>query len=263
MFTPSAPHPFPGILLQDANSIWETEQRPLLEVRGVAFGSTAVTEQFALTRLRAMHDRLGIRLGNRPLGAWRYGALPGDPAPLVVKFVSVSETLGDRRLDRHLFAGLEQLVCRSVRQADAAAFVAVAGALYGDRGLPGSSLENSAWAKVGAVLVDDFWPSLEARQQDPAAIEIPGLGEEDLARQGLLPTQLLLGKMDGRLREVARLYARIGWEVGRVLAALHRSGFLWGTFMDHSRAEPHCNAHTNNMIVLMENVGEVLVTNIS
>jgi hypothetical protein len=45
-----------------------------------------------------------------------------------------------------------------------------------------------------------------------------------------------------------------------VLAALHRTGYLWRTFVDHSNACPHFDARTDKLIVLPESIGTVSET---
>jgi len=51
---------------------------------------------------------------------------------------------------------------------------------------------------------------------------------------------------------LAYLFGRIGHECGSFLGALHREGVSWGTYQDGLcfRAQWHCNAHTNNFVML-------------
>ncbi len=46
------------------------------------------------------------------------------------------------------------------------------------------------------------------------------------------------------------IYARMGYEVGVVKRVMQDEGINWGSFMDHSLFEFHCNAHANNFAVL-------------
>jgi hypothetical protein len=88
------------------------------------------------------------------------------------------------------------------------------------------------------------------------AITVAGMGDEDLIREGFVPTEDVLAVLDGDVRDFVRLFARIGWEAGRALAGIHRSGHIWGTFADHNPADIHCNAHTDNVVVLSPDIGK-------
>ena len=52
------------------------------------------------------------------------------------------------------------------------------------------------------------------------------------------------------------LFARIGHECGALLRTMHSAGICWGTYQDAMCAvdhgEWHCNAHSNNFVVLSE-----------
>lgn len=60
----------------------------------------------------------------------------------------------------------------------------------------------------------------------------------------------------GRPGILAYLYAQIGAECGRFLRALHNERISWSTYQDEmcrrDLDEWHCNAHSNNMVVLQE-----------
>jgi len=38
--------------------------------------------------------------------------------------------------------------------------------------------------------------------------------------------------------------------VGCILKIMIMNGFNWGYFCDHNQYMPHCNAHTNNFIII-------------
>eukprot|EP00831_Metopus_contortus_P008195 TRINITY_DN13154_c0_g1_i3.p1 TRINITY_DN13154_c0_g1~~TRINITY_DN13154_c0_g1_i3.p1 ORF type:complete len:371 (+),score=62.90 TRINITY_DN13154_c0_g1_i3:153-1265(+) len=44
--------------------------------------------------------------------------------------------------------------------------------------------------------------------------------------------------------------ARIGFECGRIKRAMQDNDINWGTFIDHSPLELHCNSHANNFVVI-------------
>ena len=53
---------------------------------------------------------------------------------------------------------------------------------------------------------------------------------------------------------LGHLYAQLGRESGLLLRRMHRAGISWGTYVDAMCHEGqwHCNAHTNNVVVLSE-----------
>jgi hypothetical protein len=311
MWLASAPIDFPGITVRDGTSFWAKAGDAVVEIRGVAFANTAATEQWVLGRMEPFFERMGFMLGNLPLGAWEYGALAGDVAPKVPKFVSVMQTFGDKRLETHLLVGLERIArelpgvgpavaaCRSVyREAHRhllepveRAFPALRAAFAAE---PESPLQGafaafaSAYDAWGSFMVDAARKKLGLPSEREGlngrlswsyvkyagvrklmlgrligtwlhnldTITVPGMGEEDLIREGFVPTEDILAVLDGDVRDFVRLFARLGWEAGRALAGVHRSGHLWGTFADHDQADLHCNAHTDNLIVLSPEIGK-------
>jgi hypothetical protein len=48
---------------------------------------------------------------------------------------------------------------------------------------------------------------------------------------------------------MAKIFSRIGWEVGRTMHSFYKNKLNWGYYSDHDTAF-HCNAHPNNFIVL-------------
>jgi hypothetical protein len=251
--------PFPGITLRKDETWWSEWQRPgddVIEIRGVAFRNTSATEQWVLSQLKPLFNSLALKLGNLPLGVWEYGALEGDLSPLVPKCVSVMQTFGDKRLETHLLGGLEQIVTR-IPPAEAAAAAAAVLAVYEAQKAvpPGDALANRSYVKVGNLKKNHVWRGIEPVLGSLAPIAIEGLAPIDLAKVGFLATEAVLPALSGEPLLLVKLYARLGWDAGRILAGLHRSGHLWGTFCDHNLQELHCNAHTDNLIVLSDVFG--------
>ena len=56
--------------------------------------------------------------------------------------------------------------------------------------------------------------------------------------------------LDKDFINIVKLYGRIGFEAGRCISIVHRTGFLWGYFIDHDPFSSHNNAHLDNMIIL-------------
>jgi len=59
---------------------------------------------------------------------------------------------------------------------------------------------------------------------------------------------------------LAYAFARLGADAGAVAAGLHSAGVSWGTYQDAMTRRDlgawHCNAHTNNFVLVAEEVGE-------
>jgi hypothetical protein len=228
VWTAAAPLAFPGITVRkNANwaSAWERPGDDVVEIRGVAFENTAATEQWALARMRPLFDRMG----NLPLGAWALGEIPGDPAPLVRKYVSVTQTFGDKRLETHLLGGLE-IFATGIPAEKAVAAVYTARALRP----PGDEPTRRSYYKVGKLRKNHIWDALSAALGTLDPIAPSGLAPGDLIAAGILPTEEVLPALTGEALKLARIYARLGSDAGRALAGVHRSGLLWGTFCDHN-----------------------------
>jgi hypothetical protein len=58
---------------------------------------------------------------------------------------------------------------------------------------------------------------------------------------------------------LAYLFSRFGYDAGKIAGTLHSNGINWGTYQDamtrKDLGEWHCNAHSNNLVVLSENKG--------
>jgi hypothetical protein len=84
--------------------------------------------------------------------------------------------------------------------------------------------------------------------------EINELGDVDLIKGGFVPSEEVYPVIsevyraggDRPLRVMAKLFGRLGWEVGRCIAAVHRAGFDWGTYQDHSENSILDNTPLNN-----------------
>jgi hypothetical protein len=120
---------------------------------------------------------------------------------------------------------------------------------------PGSDEANESFSKAHRVRSDDITSNILSHQNNLAHCPIPGLGNEDLRRVNFVSSDEIFRVLTGQCKQFVQLFGRIGCETGRSLAALHRAGFIWGTFCDHSQAELHCNAHMDNFVVVPRSVG--------
>ena len=65
-----------------------------------------------------------------------------------------------------------------------------------------------------------------------------------------------LAALPSEASALAYLHARLGYDVGCIVRALHEAGISWGTYQDAmcvpGRGDWHCNAHSNNLVVVAE-----------
>ena len=62
---------------------------------------------------------------------------------------------------------------------------------------------------------------------------------------------LIQGKKEGKIffKSLLDIFARIGYEAGKIKKCLQEANINWGTYIDR-KVDYHCNAHSNNLIVL-------------
>ncbi len=130
------------------------------------------------------------------------------------------------------------------------------------------------WAKAPVYGEKDFAALVRyATLTDKSAAEILGKVREASARVGdwgrilakNVPAEdaaLLSRALDSLVAHQAKpaatspfnhllaVYTRIGYETGLVKRVMQDEDICWGTFVDHSPVELHCNAHANNFAVL-------------
>ena len=65
-----------------------------------------------------------------------------------------------------------------------------------------------------------------------------------------------LAALPGDASALAYLHARLGYDAGCIVKGLHDAGLSWGTYQDamcnKAYADWHCNAHSNNLMVVAE-----------
>ena len=244
---------FPGITIKDAESMHADEGQVVIEIRGVSFENTSLTEMYTLQQLQPLFSALKVRLGNAPVGYWMYKNLENDPAPLVQKTVSVMETLGDRRFETHLLAGFELKIVHFFSEDIYKFTIENVAKLFSQNGMAPPSNENRTYTRFSKIVTNKLSEAIEKLRGNLSEARIEGMSPEDIRNVGFLPNSAILEVFHNDLKPLAKLYACWGWEAGRTLAGIHRSGFLWGTFQDHNPMELHCNAHPDNLVVLDRN----------
>jgi len=62
---------------------------------------------------------------------------------------------------------------------------------------------------------------------------------------------LIQGQKEGKIffKTLLDIYARIGYEAGKIKRCLQDANINWGTYIDR-QVDYHCNAHSNNLVIL-------------
>jgi hypothetical protein len=254
MWIGSEPSPFPSITLEEWKDLLISG--PMYDIRGVAFPHTASTELYATAKVNSFLSHLNMIPANVPVGMWIYGPLKDDSSPLIEKAVGLFETVSDKRLENHLLAGFERFIESSIPDDVADAVLAAFAPRYTSGGLAVPSNANRTHSRFFKLSLRNVLPFIRSRYDSTEGGPLPGLADDDLAKCGILnPADVLpllapfkIGEFS--LQDFAALHCRLGWEAGRSLAAVHRCGFLWGSYGDRFAATNHCNSHCDNFVVL-------------
>jgi len=251
MWIPNDPVFFPGFTYLEAKSAFNAEEKELFEVRGCAFSSTAATELYATKKISEFFDKCGIICGNSPLGTWNYGVVDGDISPKVSKYVIIMKTLSDMRLETHFHTQAEEYIYGldpNIINESSKRIHSICEKLS----LTVPNKDNPSFKR--ASLLDRKGLSEKAFQLigSLTLLDFQSFSEPLLLKHGYIPSQILLQNLAdiSEIGELIRLYYRIGIEAGRSLSAIHRAGFLWGTYVDHDQSEIHCNSHPDNFLIL-------------
>ena len=146
--------------------------------------------------------------------------------------------------------GFERVVA-SLPEYECSECVSKIRSLFESNGMVSPSASNRTYTRYKCIKKNNVNSVIPSVRKDLSDISIPGMSDADIKMAGFLPSQDIIATMtDGKLKNIAKLYAKLGWEAGRCLAGIHRSGFVWGTFTDHNLQELHCNAHTDNLVIL-------------
>ena len=257
MWIPSDPVPFPGITLKPLPS-FRHPGVDTIEVRGTAFPKTATSDIINNPLINAMTDRFGLRWNNIPLGMWYYAPMDNDPAPNIPKVCNVMKTKGDRRYESNLSGGLELKILEELPEEEAEKLNLRIAEVYKKHGLEPASDRNRSYVRVeelGKFGVNVF---IEQVQGTTKGGVIPNLEDESLIEKGFVPSWEVYEAIDSdakftdgkSVRSMAKLFGRLGWEAGRCIAIVHRCGFDWGSYQDHSDDGFLDNAHANNICVV-------------
>lgn len=245
---------FPDITLEKSESRFAEKDQEVFDVRGVCYEHTSCTEMLATSAIENNLNKAGFFCGNHSLGFWIYRNLKDDNTPLLTKTVSLFETYSDRRLESHLFAGLEKLLSKKYDQSFAQKVIDTISPLYENMKNLFPSDDCNTFRKVGYNYIQSIQKKVEEGTFfNLDDFDMEEFTDDNLRKIGLIPTYEVYEQIKSLGKDfvdLAKLYGRLGFESGKYLSIIHRTGYIWGTFFDHSLFEIHCNAHTNNLIVL-------------
>ena len=181
--------PFPAITLQKTGSMYAEEGQDLSEIRGVCFEHTSCTEMLVTGEIENNLHKVGLICGNHPLGFWIYRNLQNDSSPLITKSVSLFETYGDRRLESHLFTGLERLIPKKFDQTFAQRVVDAISPLYAKCKNLFPSNDNTSFKKVGSIHTKPILQKIkDGSLFNFNDFEIDEYNDENLELKGIVPT---------------------------------------------------------------------------
>ena len=254
MWIASEEIPFPAITLQKTESIYAQEGQELSEIRGVCFEHTSCTEMLVTGEIENNLNKIGLVCGNHPLGFWIYRNLKDDSSPLISKTVSMFETYGDRRLESHLFTGLERCISKKYDQEFAQRVIDAITPLYANINNVIPSNDNRTFKRISEIPAKPIHNKiLDGSLFNFDDFDIEEYHDNNLQKYGLIPAHQIYEAIKGLGNDfvnLAKLYGRLGFEAGKCLSIIHRSGYLWGSYQDHNAQEFHCNAHPDNLVVL-------------
>ena len=70
----------------------------------------------------------------------------------------------------------------------------------------------------------------------------------------------ILSKLDNNsfFETLLKLYIRVGYEAGKIKKCMQNANINWGSFIDHGPYNFHCNAHSNNFVILPQGYNSLL-----
>ena len=257
MWIPSEPFKFPGITLKPLPS-FRHPGVDTIEVRGTAFPKTATYDIINNPQINAMAEKFGLHWNNIPLGMWYYAPMENDPAPNIPKVCNVMKTKADRRYESNLSGGLEIKILEDLPEDEAEKLCTCIARVYKKHALAPSGDENRTYMRVMKLRTPGVNMFMNKVQGTTESGFIPTLDDVGLIECGFVPSWEVYEAIgneatfsDGKsVLAMAKLFGRLGWEAGRCISIVHRAGFDWGSYQDHSVDGCLDNAHANNICVV-------------
>lgn len=245
---------FPSIMIKKSHSIYAPKGKTVLEISGVSYLKTSLHEMSSTMIIEANLNKIGLFCANHSIGFWIYKKIECDSSPLFEKTVSIFETLGDCRLECHLLTGLERLLAKKYDDQFALKILNAIDPLF-------EGMIEKSPSKNCATFSKCFLLSSQSLNQSIINetlfnlndFELNDFSDESIQKMGLIPTFRIYDRIkniDRSFLNLAKLFGQIGFECGRYLSVIHRSGFIWGFFEDNDYGTIQCNSHCNNFVVL-------------
>ena len=246
---------FPYVLLRECKC-YRNDKDPnkkYIDVRGFNSINASSRELYGIREVKPYFDRLGILVGNNPLGFWKYINLKNDPSPNIDKCVCVMETIGDKRVETHFICGSEKMLYDLINEDKCDNLINKINKLYINRKIRPPSPQNTTFSRALDLPLYDMGSAILAKRYSfDKAIENFELTLND---KGFIDSKLVMDyiKEFDQLYIMALIYAEIGYEAGRILSTFHRTGNNWGTFFNDDIRLIDSNAHGDNLIILEKN----------
>ena len=256
MWLQSTPFEFPGITIQPLPSV-HFPGIDTVEIRGTAFPATVSNEMYTCPEITRMFDLLGLRHVNEPMGFWCYAALEkGDPCPTIPKCCSIFKTVADRRLETNILYGLERMILNVLTPNEAKEAYDRICEVYKQADYEPPSHQNTAYMKAQLLWKYPIDKFIAEHQYSTEGGEISTLTPKTIRSRGILPSSETYKALEGLkignlpLTNLAKTFGRLAWEAGRIIACVHRAGFNWGSYKDHTDNGMLDNAHADNLVLL-------------
>lgn len=245
---------FPSIKIERSFSKFAPTGKTVVDVYGVSYYSTSLHEMSSTNQIEANLNKIGLVCANHSIGFWIYRKIECDSSPLVDKTVSMFETLGDYRLESHLLTGLERLLVKKYDDSFAKKVLLSISPLFESMPEKVPNSKCPSFTKTYRVSAN----SLKQKISDGSFFclddfELNDFNDFSLRKNGLIPTIEIyerIKNVDSSFLNMAKLFGQIGFECGKCISVIHRSGFIWGFFEDNQPGNFQCNSHCNNLIVL-------------
>jgi hypothetical protein len=241
-----------GFILQTV-----TKKSVSVNIRGCAFRWTAARELFMTTLIGEALAAESYLAGNKSVCLYEYKLPESEPLPAITRVCGVFETLGDRRLSDHVLSGLECMLHLLVARCEPSELEALFNPMRCMEGLtPPDQLVTPTWLAI-VTGTDEGLAELQKHSNVvaelvPTADDCPPRCSEELRAVWEECCGVLSAFHEARpgVCVIGELYHKLGYDCGVVMRVMQDAKISWGTYTD--KIGTHCNAHSNNMLVMSE-----------
>ena len=255
--------------------------------RGSQYDYTCFRELFFSEKINKILKKINMKCANVPIGFWKYdknlNILPDEKnkneeipklenkIPEIDKYCGIFRTFGERRLRTHLLLGFD-IILESIAK------LCISKNSINEENLneikkifPESRLPDRI--KTYIVVLNFKYDSIVScnklkkeikenenlktflenseRYDELYPILSEGLSEKNKKLLRKILDKLIEEQKNGKkfFENLINIYARIGYETGKVKKCLKENNINWGTYIDRE-IDFHCNAHANNFVIL-------------